>query len=1152
MADNSNQNKVDPKANQAGANTTQSGKTDSKPGETSKKDEKKAEKKELPNANNILKTLQSLAGQINNTADAVIKNKLESKIKKLIPATQSMFDYINNSIKNVNTLVISEETQKLLSSALDFTKTMAEFAKIEFKPIDQKVYAAMDLNIAAIQYMIKKIGEIQIDVDIQAILTKYSAIDKFINTANKTAQTVVSNLKWYILAFVSITQLYWFIKRLANLSKKLSTLEIANVNSNLVILQNEMQRVLDIIQTVVKINKLSRHARLSNRTIRIVVGTINKLLKILALFSSKRTLKNVIKSNMTIHQIGVVIGQLSLITITLTLLGIFIAVAIIPLTLVVGFIFLLIKLFKVLGSKIVMLELLQGAKAIAFIGLAVLTLALTFILIAVLGKYIIENWLVLSIVVIALVVIIALFGAIGSKHTQNILLDGAKGLAFIAGSMLILGLTVLVLVAAGNLITAEWPQILKVGLMMVVLVGIMFILSLRKKQIQTGSKELLYIAGSMIILSVAVGVLAFIAGLVTAEWDGILKVGALLGILTLCMIGVAFAGKMIKEGESAMKTLAKSIIIAAAAILVLAIAVQVAGDMVTLLEAAGIMIGIVLLFGIGVVVLSKLKVDDGLKAMQSITLCIIGVAAAMIVLSIAIAICGDVGTLALGAAVICGVMVVFAVACGVLAGIGPVLAIGAAFMIALCTPILMVATSMYIIAIAMEKIMKLNITDEKKMVKKMTQPIKVIGGVLKEVQKLNWWKLVKAAAKMRQIGKVTEVIGEMSDVLQKMSSLRIPEEYDKEGKVIKWRTMNSTDFAMATINIKMILTHIVKTITDPAFIAQLENTSKKALKNLAKVMESTQGVTHIFDVVEKLANGKVATGWKTDKDGNAIATGYVSFTDHLTKNKNLIKKNLTDLINLCVNAMWDVINNETMKDRLDDVQDEMKDLSEVMTGAVGIVDAINNSMNSDKKNIDATKYTENLQIFMDGVAKTLFSIDITQAQNSNQHRIPMFKSIVELFSGMKPVDEKSTKSIKTNIDATEKLLKTINKTDLSKLKYVYSLMWSLTQFSKSINGNFDKLADIINEDLITAIKKLEETLSGFNTSINVNTSSGPAPTIPTSLTKSPQKANDKAKAKLPTSPKIDESTLKRIQDAVTKLANAVQGYGSSAALRVTN
>lgn len=68
------------------------------------------------------------------------------------------------------------------------------------------------------------------------------------------------------------------------------------------------------------------------------------------------------------------------------------------------------------------------------------------------------------------------------------------------------------------------------------------------------------------------------------------------------------------------------------------------------------------------------------------------------------------------------------------------------------------------------------------------------------------------------------------------------------------------------------------------------------------------------------------------------------------------------------------------------------------------------------------------------------------------------------------------RNFRTSVDNSVKLIRSINSIDINKSDALARVLRNLYDFSRSINGNFDKLADVINEKLVTAIEKLQEVL----------------------------------------------------------------------------
>lgn len=69
-----------------------------------------------------------------------------------------------------------------------------------------------------------------------------------------------------------------------------------------------------------------------------------------------------------------------------------------------------------------------------------------------------------------------------------------------------------------------------------------------------------------------------------------------------------------------------------------------------------------------------------------------------------------------------------------------------------------------------------------------------------------------------------------------------------------------------------------------------------------------------------------------------------------------------------------------------------------------------------------------------------------------------------------------TSAWKQATDDSVKLIKSVNTLDISKVTSLKELMHELYLFSDSIQGNFDKLADVINEKLLTVLEKLTNSL----------------------------------------------------------------------------
>ena len=155
--------------------------------------------------------------------------------------------------------------------------------------------------------------------------------------------------------------------------------------------------------------------------------------------------------------------------------------------------------------------------------------------------------------------------------------------------------------------------------------------------------------------------------------------------------------------------------------------------------------------------------------------------------------------------------------------------------------------------------------------------------------------------------------------------------------------------------------------------------------------------------------------------------------------------------------------------------------------------------------------TQNIMNCVDLVWKKLQGWGLEDADKD------LFKNMERLMNSVSKLADASIKFSKVDpakhASATNDIIKLIDKTktiDVSKLNTVTMMFKQLADFSKSIRGNFDKLADVLNDKLIELLEKLHVTLKEIQesekTSAEKPVASAPAAsTGPVSLT-------DKAKA----------------------------------------
>ena len=93
--------------------------------------------------------------------------------------------------------------------------------------------------------------------------------------------------------------------------------------------------------------------------------------------------------------------------------------------------------------------------------------------------------------------------------------------------------------------------------------------------------------------------------------------------------------------------------------------------------------------------------------------------------------------------------------------------------------------------------------------------------------------------------------------------------------------------------------------------------------------------------------------------------------------------------------------------------------------------------------------------------------------------VSTLNSVVEDIVKIEKVD--NTK-LKNNIEPLTAFIDKISNADLDKLKEASSIFKEISNFSKSINGNFQELAETINEKIAPLLEKLQESIQDINKS----------------------------------------------------------------------
>ena len=342
---------------------------------------------------------------------------------------------------------------------------------------------------------------------------------------------------------------------------------------------------------------------------------------------------------------------------------------------------------------------------------------------------------------------------------------------------------------------------------------------------------------------------------------------------------------------------------------------------------------------------------------------------------------------------------------------------------------------------------------------------------------------------------IVKSIGSMASTVASVASLKVPIAWDKDGNPTEYEKIKDTDFTSAKERIAELATFFTQAIADASVTVQ--NVKKKNLKRIKLALSAIEPVVGIVDTIKTLAEGTVPIYKEVngqiekDKDGNPVVTGYRRLSDWLPTAKTEIERNITSIITSVLDPISRITSNDEMKKKLKAMKDFNGDYGESIQDIINTVSSINAS-------------------------------------------------------------EKGAETFKKNVASVESLITKINSADVSKLTRVRDMFKYISELSKSLNGNIDKLAKTINDNLVVTLKDLKEVLEEVNETLDVD--KGVKITQPTVANKATPSNNNK-KITAPTKPTVDVDALARKLDTVitqlNKLSGTITTSGPQRALKVT-
>ena len=759
-------------------------------------------------------------------------------------------------------------------------------------------------------------------------------------------------------------------------------------------------------------------------------------------------------------------------------------------------------------------------------------------------------------------------------------------------SILVLSASVVLLVLTANLISSEWLSILLVGAFMTGLLYAFYKLATADKLVNEGTKSLTKLSLAVVVLAGTVTILVLTSMLVRESWESLGYVAAVLGGVLLVTLALAAAHKWFGKGVESMVLVSLGVLILSLSVAVLCEVAKTVAVSWSSLGYVAVVFGGVLLAAFILAATSNL-ISKGVIG-------IIMISVGVLILSVAVGVLAGIASMITANWEGFGYM---SATLGIILGLFTLLAVASPYVLIASGVALVFSGAALLLAGAIgafvglaTKLSKAEIDTEG--VKKKTNSILNTfvgkGGIVDIIDSIPILKLTRATIKTVQLSGIVGCVGRMAKTLSKIASLKFPTAFDKNGKGIKYHEMGANDFAEAASNGISIVSFFTAMFDDRPTTLTVGGKSVTirpiSMSALNKITLSTRikfgflngivkSIGGMASTVASVASLKVPIAW--DKDGNPTEYEKIKDTDFTSA-----KERIVELATFFTQAIADASvtvqnvkkkNLKRIKLALSTIEpvvgivDTIKTLAE---GTVPIYKEVNGQIEKDKDgNPVVTGYrrlsdwlptakteierniTSIITSVLDPISRITSNDDMKKKlkamKNFNEDYGESIQDIINTVSSIN-ASEKGAETFKKNVASVESLITKINGADVSKLTRVRDMFKYISELSKSLNGNIDKLAKTINDNLVVTLKDLKEVLEEVNDTIDAD--KGVKITQPTVANKATPSNNNK-KITAPTKPTVDVDALARKLDTVitqlNKLSGTITTSGPQRALKVT-
>ena len=292
------------------------------------------------------------------------------------------------------------------------------------------------------------------------------------------------------------------------------------------------------------------------------------------------------------------------------------------------------------------------------------------------------------------------------------------------------------------------------------------------------------------------------------------------------------------------------------------------------------------------------------------------------------------------------------------------------------------------------------------------------------------------------------------------------------------KTINSLALEKLTNNVDLISTSLENIVTK---INTVNSLDENKLNELTIINDYT---VKLVSIIEKLT--------KTNIDNIKTSSEDIfKYINEIT-NKNIYKisdENLTNAQNI-VNYIETLcsIGNNVLKIKFLDISS----IEKYINGLIRIISNVNS--------LSLSNVSINTDIIKQSIEKLIgINTRLTKQHNSNLNNV--VKYIHKLNKEISSIANIDSNGLEKNTNNYIKFVDKVNTMDVKKLETSAKMFEQMSKFSTSIRGDFDRLAEALNENLMPVLEELKEIMeqipekldTGFqNTSASIAATSAPA------------------------------------------------------------